>query len=103
MVTPVELTTIPTYKLISISASYPIGTNLVETATALANRKGVTFRNQGPSSVYITSGASTTDYVTLPVGDSVVYIMSPASPTTILFYFAVPASGSATIEREEWL
>ena len=101
MVTPIELTQTPTYTLQTVTAN--IGSAVVESATALASRKGVTFRNEGASNLYITSGAAATAYITLLPYDSVVYIMTPANPTTVLFYFAVPASGSAVVEREEWL
>ena len=95
MVSPIEITTTPTYTLITVTAA---GGAEAE-ASLLAARKGVTFRNGSAGNILMCDHAGTS-YLTLEPGDSVVYIIDPAS--TPDFHFKTAQVSATYLEREEW-
>ena len=67
-----------------------------------AGRGVVTFRNESSQDIYLTNNAdvhTSLNYITIPVGDSVVYAIDTGS--TVTFYFACASPTATSLKREE--
>ncbi len=92
------LTTSPTYTAISITGTL---TSPQAETSQLSGRGVVTFRNESTQDIYLSNNAdchTNMNYITLPVGDSIVYACDTGS--TVTFYFAAVSSASY-LKREE--
>ena len=98
MVSPIEITTAPTYTLITVTAAGAVQTETSATAP-LAARKGVTFRNGSAGNIQMCNSGGTS-YLTLEPGDSVVYILDGTG--NVVFYYQTAQTSATYLEREEW-